>query len=353
MLFSLKICRSLHRFCLVLFWILCISILTQNSDISCAQEKKEQTLTQPQDLKQPSGSSTPQLGTTEVIEKKVPPNSKDDAAPQLPQATETDPKVLNSTNSPIALQLVALLTEDGQTIDKGVIWRIFAENGTERVPTEPLIVDRSPSPIVKLKPGNYIINVAFGRAHQTRRITVPISTSATPTIEKFVVNAGGLKVKALLSGKPAPDGSVSYSIYTDRDQSDERRLIVGSVKTGVVMRLNAGIYYIESIYGDANAAIRSDVTVEAGKLTEAIISHTFAKVSFKLVTRSGGDALPNTQWSIQTPEGNIVKESVGALPSHTLAPGSYTVIARNQDKAFKKEFTVKDGQNQEIEILLQ
>jgi hypothetical protein len=99
--------------------------------------------------------------------------------------------------------------------------------------------------------------------------------------------------------------------------------------------------------------VRSDVTVEAGKLTEATIVHTYAKVSFKLVERAGGEALPDTQWTIQTPEGGIVKESVGALPSHTLAPGRYTVVARNQAKAFRKDFTVQDGQNEAIEIVLQ
>jgi hypothetical protein len=48
-----------------------------------------------------------------------------------------------------------------------------------------------------------------------------------------------------------------------------------------------------------------------------------------------------------------VKESVGALPSHTLAPGSYTAVARNQAKAFRKDFTVQDGQHEAIEIVLQ
>lgn len=345
--------KSLPHLGLALFWILIVSDLTQKSGFSYAEEKKGQTLTQPQDPKQNSSSTSTQQAPSQVLENKVPLNVKEDVPALPPKAVETDRKLSNSDNSLTALQFVALLIEDGQTIEKGVIWRVFLDDGTEKPPTEPLLVDRAPSPVVKLKPGNYIVNVAYGRAHQTRRISVPFASNTIPAIEKFVVNAGGLKVKALLSGKPAPEGSVSYAIYTDRDQSDERRLIVGSVKTGVVMRLNAGIYYIESIYGDANAAIRSDVTVEAGKLTEVIISHSFAKISFKLVTRTGGDALANTQWSIQTPEGNVVKESVGALPSHTLAPGTYTVIARNQDRAFKKDFKVQDGQNQEIEILLQ
>ena len=43
--------------------------------------------------------------------------------------------------------------------------------------------------------------------------------------------------------------------------------IVDGVKQGVILRLNSGIYHVVSTYGDANAHVRTDVTVEAGKLT--------------------------------------------------------------------------------------
>lgn len=349
----IKTCKLLSKIGLALAAILLVWNQIKQSEFAFAEESKGQTVAGPQDPKQPPSPTVAPRDPSQVLENKVPLKTTGEKAPEASKTIESEVKSKNADNTPQSLQLIALLTEDGQTIEKGLIWRVFEEDGTEKPPSEPLVVDRAASPVVRLKPGNYIVNVAYGRAHLTRRITISSSPNITPAVEKFVVNAGGLKVTALLSGKPAPAGSVSYAIYTDRDQSDERRLIVGSVKTGVVMRLNAGIYYIESIYGDANAAIRSDVTVEAGKLTEVTMSHSFAKVSFKLVTRSGGDALPNTQWTIQTPDGNLVKESVGALPAHTLAPGAYTVIARNQDRAFKKDFTVKDGQNQEIEILLQ
>ena len=59
------------------------------------------------------------------------------------------------------------------------------------------------------------------------------------------------------------------------------------------------------------------MTVEAGKLTEATLSHAAAKVTFKLVARPGGDAIADTQWSLANAQGEIVKESVGALPTHS------------------------------------
>lgn len=265
----------------------------------------------------------------------------------VPRTGETD----QAGSQPI--QLMALLTEDGQRIEQGLVWRVYEETNLAERRGKLLLTERKATPLVALKPGNYIINAAFGRANLTRKIAVTDAPATAPKVEKFVLNAGGLRVTAMIGNKPAPPGSVTYSILTDRDQADDRRVILSVSKPGLVVRLNAGIYHIVSTYGDANAIVRSDVTVEAGKLTEASIQHTFAKVSFKLVERAGGEALPDTQWTIQTPEGGIVKESVGALPSHTLAPGTYTVVARNQNRAFRRDFTVQDGQSTEIEVLSQ
>ena len=251
------------------------------------------------------------------------------------------------------VQFMALLTEDGQRIEQGVVWRIYEQTNLAERRGKLLRTERSPSPLLSLKPGNYIVNAAFGRANLTRKISVDESPAAEPKVEKFVLNAGGLRITAMLGNKPAPPGSVSCAILTDRDQADERRLVLQGVKPGLVIRLNAGIYHIVSTYGDANAIVRTDVTVEAGKLTEAQIQHTFAKVAFKLVERAGGDALPDTQWTIQTPDGAVVKESVGALPTHAIAPGSYTVVARNKGRAFRRDFTVQDGKPAEVEIMLQ
>ena len=70
-----------------------------------------------------------------------------------------------------------------------------------------------------------------------------------------------------------------------------RTKVMSGLAPGVVVRLNAGIYSLVSAYGDANAVARADVTVEAGKLTEATLMHAAAKATFKLVARSGGDAV--------------------------------------------------------------
>lgn len=211
---------------------------------------------------------------------------------------------------------------------------------------------RDASPDLRLPPGAYVVNAAFGRAHLTRKITVK---PGPPAIEKFVLNAGGLKIDAALeNGEALPAGSVLYDILGDeRDQFGNRARVMTGARPGLIIRLNAGLYHIVSTYGDANATVRADVTVEAGKLTNATVAHAAARVTFKLVARAGGHALADTQWVLQTPSGDPVKDSVGALPSHILAPGSYTVIAKSGSQTFRRDFAVQAGDVVEVEVVME
>ena len=106
-------------------------------------------------------------------------------------------------------------------------------------------------------------------------------------------------------------------------------------------------------FGLGQAVVRVDVTVEPGKLTDATINHVAGKITLRLVNQRGGEALANTQWNILTPSGDIVKESAGALPSHILAPGSYTVLARHRGKDYTREFVVEPGETRQIEVVIQ
>ncbi len=246
------------------------------------------------------------------------------------------------------VKLVALLTADGQQIDQGVVWRIYQN---EEAPGKSKLVSevRQASPSVKLPPGEYTVNAAFGRAHLTKKVVVDPSP---PQTVQFVLNAGGLRLSALVGGKPAPAGAVSYAIFSDdRDQFENRTAVMSGAKPNLIIRLNAGIYRIVSTYGDANARVETDVTVEAGKLTEATVAHAAGRAMFKLVTRAGGEAIPDTAWSIQLESGEIVKESVGALPSHYLAPGAYAVAARSGGQAYGAKLEIKDGESSVVEVL--
>jgi hypothetical protein len=118
-----------------------------------------------------------------------------------------------------------------------------------------------------------------------------------------------------------------------------------------IIRLNAGVYQVVSTYGDANARVRAEVIVEPGKLSEVALSHTGTKVTFKLVGREGGEALADVSWSVVDTKAEIVKETVGALPTHILAAGRYAVLARHQGKTYRAEFTAKTGEQAVVEVI--
>lgn len=256
-----------------------------------------------------------------------------------------------ATAGPQEVQLSAFLTDDGPPIDQGLVWNVFQDSDKETVPVKHVRTVRDASPTIRLPPGRYLINVSFGRANLTRTLTVSPGTSLN---ERFVLNAGGLRVSALLGdGSAAPDMAVSYDIYSgEADQLGNRQRVMTGARPGLIMRLNAGIYHVMSRYGDANAVVNADVTVEAGKLTEVAISHPGATVTLKLVTRAGGEAQSGAQWAILDADGEVVKESAGALPTHVLAAGSYVVTAQHSGRVFRRGFTVRPGEVAQIEVVM-
>lgn len=249
------------------------------------------------------------------------------------------------------VSLTAFLTDESQALQQGLVWRIFREKVGADGKNVLVSTVRDASPTVRLEPGVYQVNVALGRANLTRKITVPADQ---PLQERFVLNAGGLRVIPVLGkGEAANERAVTYDVQSDeRDQHGERIKVVSGAKAGVVLRLNAGIYSIVSTYGDANAVARADVTVEAGKLSEVTLAHAAAKVTFKLVTRRGGDAIADTQWSLATGQGEQVRQSSGALPSHFLAPGAYVVSAKHAGRSYQREFNVKSGDTAYVEVVI-
>ena len=133
-----------------------------------------------------------------------------------------------------------------------------------------------------------------------------------------------------------PAGQISFDIYKGSQfEPGERRPIAENVMTGDVVLVPEGTYYIVSNYGDANAVVRSDIRVQAGKLTDITVTHRAAVITLKLVSEKGGEALANTAWSVLTPGGDVIKESIGAFPRVILAEGDYRAIARNEGKSLR------------------
>jgi hypothetical protein len=247
----------------------------------------------------------------------------------------------------IALSLDARFGKDAGPITGGLIWRVYAAkadaNGKFRLVKE----DKSPSPTLVLPAGAYVVHVGFGLATAVRPVTL-----ATDTVhEQFDLPAGGLRLEGRVGDARIPAGQISFDVYRGSQfEAGDRRPIAEHVMTSDVVMLPEGTYYIVSNYGDANSVVRSDIRVQAGKLTDITVTHRAAAITLKLVSERGGEALANTAWSVLTPGGDVIKESIGAFPRVILAEGEYRAIARNEGRVFEREFKVVTGVDGDVEV---
>ena len=264
--------------------------------------------------------------------------------PGLP--APTIPNLAPSPSDQVALYVSGVFAPDGKPIRSGLVWRIFEDRGDAGPPT---IVARStqPAPTFTLAPGNYVIHAAYGFAGASKRITIQSGNLA----ERLSISAGALKLGGAVGDSPIAPNQLSFSVYVPLGPNSEGRLVIGNAKAGDVIRLPEGIYHVVSTYGDSNAITRSDLKVEAGRVTEATLNHRAATVTLKLVGSLGGEAFAGTAFSVLTPGGDVIREAIGAFPSVTLAEGDYVLIARHEGQVYTRDFKVESGLNRDIEIV--
>jgi hypothetical protein len=277
------------------------------------------------------------------------------AAPNLPAPLLQPPVAAVATTAGIpassqgVLALTARYGKELPIINGGLVWRIFSDKPDENGAFKLIREDRGATPNIVLPPGNYVVHVALGLVSAARPVTVKSDTDR----ESFLLPAGGLRIEGRVGTSKIPQNQISFSIHkgSQFDAGGESPALVPNVTPGDVVMLPEGTYNIISNYGDANSVVRSDIRVQAGKLTDTTITHRAAVITLKLVGEKGGEALANTAWSVITPGGDVVKESIGAFPRVILAEGEYRAIAKNEGKVFERSFNVVNGVDGEIEVL--
>ena len=252
---------------------------------------------------------------------------------------------------PGSYTLEARLSPDGPPLGDGVKWRVFADTlGNDG---HMQMLGQADGGIVYfgLSPGTYYVHAAYGRAGATRKLTVTDRTGG----QVVVLNAGGMRLTAV-NGKDTPlgTGDVTFDIYApDEAGAEERFLLVPNAPPGHIISLNAGVYHVVCKYGSGNAVVSADIKIDPGKLSEATLFEKAAKLTLKLVEQHGGEALADTAWSVTTPKGDQVAQTVGAFPTVVLSAGDYIAIAKHDGKDYQTSFTVATGTDRDVEVLAQ
>ena len=273
-------------------------------------------------------------------------------APPAPTLTQPPaaaaPPLAATPPSQAVLSLSARYGKDLPPITNGLVWRVFPDRPDEAGTFKLIREDHGATPNIVLPPGNYVVHVAIGLVSAVRAVTLKAETDR----ESFVLPAGGLRIEGRVGTSKIPQNQISFSIYKGSQfEVGERAPLVPNVAATDVVLLPEGTYYIISNYGDANSVVRSDIRVQAGKLTDVTVSHRAAVITLKLVSDQGGEALANTAWSVITPGGDVIKESIGAFPRVVLSEGEYRAIAKNEGKVFERSFNVVNGVDGEVEVV--
>lgn len=259
-----------------------------------------------------------------------------------------DPDVSLLAGPQFDINLSAKLTVDTPPISSGLSWRVFGSNpkGNGELP---LIASKTGGSVtLTLPPGDYLVHGSYGRAGGTKRLAVTDQAIS----EVFILDAGGLRLGSIVGdGRTIDDDRVSFEISQD-DAYGGRTIVLPAAQQGQIVRLSAGTYHVISRYGSVNAVVRADIEVHAGKLTDVTIRHKGAEATFKLVENEGGEALANTSWTVLTQAGDTLHQSVGAFPSIILSEGTYTAVARHNQRTFARDFTIKPGLNRDVEVRL-
>ncbi|MGE4373621.1 MAG: hypothetical protein AB7E29_12130 [Xanthobacter sp.] len=249
----------------------------------------------------------------------------------------------------VTLGVFASFGEGKKPISRGVVWRVFAAQPDSDTGAFPLVAEQEGSaPVFFLTPGNYIVHAAFGLATAAKELKI----DQLPVREEFVLPAGGLRLKADVKDHPISAQLLTFDIFEGsflQGRASSQPYYRGAAP-GEVVLLPEGTYHVVSTYGDANAVVSADVNVVPGKLTDATMHHRAAEVAMKLVQDNSGKAVQNTQWTVITPGGDTIKESIGAEPTFVLSEGAYTAIGRHNGTNYSREFKVEAGSNQQIEV---
>jgi hypothetical protein len=264
------------------------------------------------------------------------------------------------------LRLAAVLGDASAPLQAGLHWRLFNER-TESDGSHALVAESAaPQPAIAAPPGDYVVHVAFGLASATKHITLGDDAKT----ERLTLNAGALRITGTRGDAQIDPNRLSLAIYVPDRNNPQAKLVYSKAKAGDLLGLPEGAYHIVSTFLDTtvgttrsatapsnpletNSIVSADIKVPSGKVLDVTLRHRYATLTLKLVNAAGADAMANTNFTILTPGGDLIRELIGAFPSLVLAEGEYVVIARHDAKTYQSTFQVQSGLDRDVEVIAQ
>lgn len=320
--------------------------------VACVAALVTSTVAFAQNAPIPMPRRTDRMPAVESTQVMVPPDDAGDAVEQVPVPAAGSPVTATEAVAAVAAErqsvtLTAQITERGMNIPEGLVWRIFDTKTDASGELALAAKSEEATARLQLVPGEYVIHVAYGRAQASDTLEVVEGDNS----KSIVLDAGAMRLNAAVTGDVSiPINLLHFDIFTAGNEGD-RALVAQSLSPNDIVTLNAGTYHVVSYFGEINAVVRADLRVEPGQMTEATLYHRAAQVTFKLVTETGGEAIADVEWIVKTAGGATVYSNIGAFPATVLAEGDYLVLAKRGETVYNREFEVRPGPGQEVEVL--
>ncbi len=226
------------------------------------------------------------------------------------------------------IQLSARLDQNGGTINRDIVWKVFDENGA--VVSE----DSSPVSSLGLSPGSYRITASYGSALFEQSVMLEAGKRLNIS---FLFNVGALRVLASLEGLQLEKPARNFIYATSGP--DRGKLITISTVPGEVLRLLSGSYRLESRLEPGNALVITDVAVRAGIMSSIEVAHRAGVARLSL----SGSKSPEVHWQILGDSGELLASLQGPVATAVLLAGSYRAEAQVAGHVMSARFEVRAG----------
>ena len=216
----------------------------------------------------------------------------------------------------VALMVTARYGPNSPLISGGLIWRVYTANPDANGMFRLVKEDRTATATFVLPPGDYVVDASFGLASAAKAVRLRAETVR----DVLDIPAGGVRLQGRVNDVHIPPSSDQFRCLpgqsvryratpADRAERGDRRCRVFA-RGHLLRRLDLWRCELGGAFRCPGAA---------GQLTDVTVTHRAAVITLKLVNQHGGEALANTQWTVSTPDGDVIKELIGAFPRLVLA----------------------------------
>lgn len=243
------------------------------------------------------------------------------------------------------LHLTAVLKRAGAPVKSGVIWRVFAAQPDAGGARKEIRRETAASPVIDLPPGHYFVDASYGLARSAQELTV---NSGKTTQATFVLDAGTIRLAAVMNDEQAPLNRVLYQLFDiGHGAKPERKAISRSADGTVVFHVPSGSYNVtaEQDY----ARVEQPVSVEPGAISEHTLVMNIGALELKATAAPGGEPLKRMVYRIHriSDRTRKVEDEIARTaadhPQFRLPSGEYLVHARHGLAEVSQRVTVNPG----------